>query len=569
VLRLRASYLEHEFKEPLPKDRFSVNLGLRLNVSLHDFLPHLLEHERHWAAENVLEMCFRKSGNKSHRIELTAIWHSIKDFVTMDVLENNEETVWAQIAILQTFCEGTLRRQQLQLPKGQGTDIWKQSKHIMAQLLQKLNNCSSGHHWIRSRACMRQKLIELDYSILKRTAESDHSVTGEDLETLNSLKAQAASSFDIRLGDVTQWRIEILAACKDPQYISVPAAFPVPERLYAKRQKLVDSIEESERMNRATKCQEWWTTISSSRSDLDGQDAMSMTSGERAHRCLDKPDVPVTKRVLLMGYVGTGKSTLLRTLTNKYAATSNRRACTQVLQRETCQMADGSMVECIDTPGFGDPDIADYTNLRKICEYLKAEAKANRCLHSVFYLINLGNNRLDKSTVQLAKLFKEIVGPDVWRNVCFIYTCGVNPKLAETDRGSRRELKEQKRRANLDYAELFGEAKVSGAHFADLGLDNSDCTILIAEPALSAQHDINVAQDGQKSEDDEGHTHVDSSGEGDDGGRSNESYQPADRNQGTSIEPLLYRRNILTSCSHEDYRRDDQPPGPNFIGMST
>ena len=100
---LRLIYQEHEVRQTLPVDAFAALDG----QSPITLVKHFLMQESIWAAENMLEICFRKTETGVHGIELGEIWSAIEWFFGKS---EDECQTWAQIAVLQTFHEGCLRR---------------------------------------------------------------------------------------------------------------------------------------------------------------------------------------------------------------------------------------------------------------------------------------------------------------------------------------------------------------------------------------------------------------------------------------------------------------------------
>jgi hypothetical protein len=493
-------------------------------------LPILLQRGHYWAAENVLEICFRRNDKVHHAVDIVGIWKAIDEFVRIESTTVDERTLWAQVAVLQTFCEGTLRHQLPHAPDAT-TNAHDSTLGSLEHATQRIANLreeilarSSDDAWTHTRASMRQDLIMIDNTTAKRAVDRKYSEDIEDtLETLNRIKSQAASNQDLRLDAGIQWRIELLTNFKDPAKISTPAG-SVPDQLYKTRHSLMaeeitDTVEST---GFRTKLRDFRNKFVARPSQ--GLNAPSMASG----------DVE-TKRILLVGHTGTGKSTLFRTLTNKYAATSTGRSCTQTIQRETCQLKDGTTIECINTPGFGDPDVKDFDNLRTICEFLKTESAAGRNLHSVFYHINLGRNRVDRSAKHQAKVFKELIGVDAWKSVCFVYTCGVTSKQAKLDRLLRVKRMQEHENAQEDHKDLFEEAKSNGAAFVELGLESGSDGMLFEDPFATSQSEPDDLASESELDDDFSDLDVDMNSKNKDKepSASTNNYQPADYKQGT------------------------------------
>ncbi|KAH0365131.1 hypothetical protein KCU65_g6286, partial [Aureobasidium melanogenum] len=106
ALLLRLKYLEHEVAEEVP----SYGLEVPFGVSQPVLVSRLLEAGYFWAAENILEVCLGHGKDHQHQFSLEIIWIVIAPFLYGPSSTVDEARIWAQIGILQTFCEECLRR---------------------------------------------------------------------------------------------------------------------------------------------------------------------------------------------------------------------------------------------------------------------------------------------------------------------------------------------------------------------------------------------------------------------------------------------------------------------------
>ncbi|CAG8950025.1 hypothetical protein HYFRA_00004359 [Hymenoscyphus fraxineus] len=488
VLMLKLRYLEHQRKDALPTKDFLLWQTENPRDDLCTLLEHLIQTERYWAAENVLTVCFRKTHKEHFTIRCEQIWKSIEWYATsinladgegksID-LANWEEKLWAKTALLQTFCRGLLCSNSPSLRLASGTKPWDRAMELLSELPKLIQKSSHGntleeieetYHgdnlWKSSRSFRRQCLIELDKRILDNNTSREIAVSPDDLRKLWSLSISAEKHQDNSILNEVRWRIQILAHGLNPTKIAMPD-MTVPFRIYADRQKLIQQlhVKGGGTIHQNSKI---WAEITD-----DGarpQDPFLLTPEEQLsqHR-FD------TKRILILGHTGAGKSTLFCTLTGAYSATSHSPvSCTTSIQQADRFWKDG-MLRFIDTPGFGDgrDGLSNHQVLELIAEFLKNEYLAGRKLHAIFYLIDASKGKIDESVTRQINVFKLLIGDDVWKNVCFVFTHCVSPY----DNGPTVKLNKKKHKEFKEHLmdDILNIAKSSGAQFCDSCLDFSD-----------------------------------------------------------------------------------------------
>jgi hypothetical protein len=172
------------------------------------------------------------------------------------------------------------------------------------------------------------------------------------------------------------------------------------------------------------------------------------------------------------------------------------------------------MIECIDTPGFGDDNLSDYQGLERLAEFLDHRHRSRAVLTSVFYLISIKNNKIDGSALKQAKALKALIGNAAWSNTIFIFTHALAANMLPGPLKRQAEVDEKQIKLRWE-DEIFSEAKEKGAKFKDLGLDVSDVKEMeLAERAtvrVSAEdEDSDLEKDGGNSSDVDSETALES-----------------------------------------------------------
>jgi hypothetical protein len=180
------------------------------------------EQDRYWAAECVLEVYFYtfnelKSWDRIHQ-HLDQVWYPIQRFLTASELREEEETLWAKIAILQTFCEGALsvcfEKEQLH-----GEDDWSFAKimPVLRTLVTQAILRDESGEWSRSRGFIRQQLIELDQDVMADQAYMNNALCFERYETLLGLWKIADKNNDRIMVSSIQGKFWLLSHMQEPQ----------------------------------------------------------------------------------------------------------------------------------------------------------------------------------------------------------------------------------------------------------------------------------------------------------------------------------------------------------------
>ena len=224
----------------------SLQRGVAVTFVFPDYLLlHFVDHSlgvgRYWQAEKVLEVylreIFERGGADVPYYGMQDVAELVQDFAMQKDLDDEQE-LWAKIGILQTFCEGVLNRCSLldgvseQLP-------W--SFPSLTSTLQELMNQAllrdKSGQWPRSRASIRQKLIELDRDFMAHPGYEDDAPRQE---TLLQLLEVANANQDSTMVSLINERRRLLGKGQEP-----PAAMGlpcVPYQVYAKRLKKIERL---------------------------------------------------------------------------------------------------------------------------------------------------------------------------------------------------------------------------------------------------------------------------------------------------------------------------------------
>jgi GTP-binding protein EngB required for normal cell division len=362
---------------------------------------------------------------------------------------------------------------------------WATSLKALDEAVSKLEKSDD---FATSRIISRTRLIKFDKQVAAGCEQIDAGPGTQDLQMLQTLLRHAENNDDHQLQHGIQWRIDVLVHNKQPEEIATPVGL-VPLKIY---QLFWTAVNHPVRVPVRSKWQdirktasEWWSS----------PQVLQAFHAPRAS-------------ILLVGHTGTGKSTLFRAITRKYAATANgSRSTTKAIQTGTCQWNDGTMVECIDTPGFGDDNLSDYEGLEKLAEFLERRHRSRAVLTSVFYLISIKNNKIDGSALRQAEALKALIGDAAWSNTIFIFTHASAANMVSGPLRRQAEVDERKLKLRWE-TEIFLEAKEKGAQFKELGLDLSDVKEMDlaerANPRASAEDDNSdlEKQGGDSSDDD-------------------------------------------------------------------
>lgn len=143
---------------------------------------HLLEDGRYWTAEKLLEDCFhqRRRVDSQQHVEypqLEEAWTRIRGFVAnmRRYTSDEEQELWATIAILQTFCEGVLNVcYDTNRLEGLGRFVpFETVTWMLRDLVAQALSFDHSGEWSRSRGFIRQKLFWLDKDVITNLAFAD------------------------------------------------------------------------------------------------------------------------------------------------------------------------------------------------------------------------------------------------------------------------------------------------------------------------------------------------------------------------------------------------------------
>ncbi|CAE6514980.1 unnamed protein product [Rhizoctonia solani] len=145
--------------------------------------------------------------------------------------------------------------------------------------------------------------------------------------------------------------------------------------------------------------------------------------------------IPVTMRipsvqleplnVLVFGPTGVGKSTIINLLTNNSAQLSvgtTLESCTRSITSASVLHKERT-INFFDTPGFDDSDTTPTEHLILLSVslaemYKSTERRPN--IHCVLYVHRITDNRMAGSSLTSLRVFKELIGPHVFKNLVFV-----------------------------------------------------------------------------------------------------------------------------------------------------
>ena len=281
-------------------------------------MKYFLEDGKFWAAEIMLQICFR-SVNRNHVIQLKQIWKSVSWFLTANDKVISRDVLLARVAMWQTFCQGLLHRQLAHLDIGSDEDASWSWITSMQALDKAISELAGEKDIATSRIVARTQLVKFDKKITAGCAQIDAGPGVQDLQLLYTLLEYAVKNDDYRLQHGLQWRINVLVHDKQPTRIATPYGL-VPHKTY---QRFWTVVNQAVHTPAHTKWQDIQTAAASAL--WDTPQVLQAYYAKRAS-------------ILLVGHTETGKSTLFRAITNKYAVTSNRyRPTTEEIQLGECR----------------------------------------------------------------------------------------------------------------------------------------------------------------------------------------------------------------------------------------
>lgn len=215
VLMLRLRYFEHETEEHLELAAFNIMSTFQSSdpdTVLSKWVSHLLQHENYWAAEQVLEVCFRNIERRHSYVAYGQVWRDIKWFTSRPEASDDEQRLLAKIAIIQTFQEGFLRREASKLSK---VVSWS-TQYGWNTLVQVRSQLELSITWTGSRAYLRQELLRIDRDLfdlsLIETSVPEITLARDHIDSeLSGLGMQAEEHHDMRLIAGIRWRRDYIA----------------------------------------------------------------------------------------------------------------------------------------------------------------------------------------------------------------------------------------------------------------------------------------------------------------------------------------------------------------------
>jgi hypothetical protein len=249
---------------PAPGEKILPIWGL----SASDFCTiteHLLRQEQYWAAEVVLKVFFltdsgtsregAPSGAPSNE-QLQEAWTAIQWFVE-GPLEDEEQGIWAKMAILQTFCEGSLALGRPAAKPGVACD-WAFQKVISLQrnlAIEALSRDTTGD-WSHSRAFIRYQLLDFDNDVADDAERGDIVWSTTMFDTLLRLCDDAEDNQDLMIGSSVHWRLQTLGFEEGPRVTADPSLIPL--KVYAQWESVLAETRDSKYSRRSGVMREWW-----------------------------------------------------------------------------------------------------------------------------------------------------------------------------------------------------------------------------------------------------------------------------------------------------------------------
>jgi hypothetical protein len=214
--------LSMRYWEPV-EDALSMYLAVQEEISpVYDlpaseictFTEHLLRQNQYWAAEKALEVLFHKNLGNSREYtssydQVQEAWNSIQWFVKDSRLQDEEQELWAKIAILQTFCEG-LQRTFLVRPVEARDWCFSKSIPILTNLVEQALSRDETGEWSRSRSSIRYRLLVIDKGVADAAERGDIVWRVLMSETLFRLCHDADTNQDPKMESTVHHRIRAL-----------------------------------------------------------------------------------------------------------------------------------------------------------------------------------------------------------------------------------------------------------------------------------------------------------------------------------------------------------------------
>lgn len=233
-------------------------------LSTSDFCTiteHLLRQSQYWATEAVLKVFFFADPSTSKQStlsneQLQEAWISIQWFVE-GPLEDEEQEMWARIAILQTFCEGLLALCRPAATHGVACD-WYFPKviQLLRDLFHEAISRDKRGDWLHSRTSIRNQLLEFDNEVANDAERGDIVWSTTMFDTLLQLCEDAEDNKDLMMDSSVHWRLQTLGFEEGPRATADPGLIPL--KVYARWESVLAEMKDSKYSRRSGRSREWW-----------------------------------------------------------------------------------------------------------------------------------------------------------------------------------------------------------------------------------------------------------------------------------------------------------------------
>jgi len=238
------NYIAHEYRESLPQSCFALPWSETSDEdALCPWVAHLLAEGRFWAAQDVLEVCFRWSGIMpyKYRLDLRALWNVISAFVQLDTAAD-EAPLLAKMAVLQVYLAGLVRRD-FNISE---LHYWKDARDGITSTEQSLLKILGENVWKTSRPRLRLQLLDVDMDIVDALRSGQNSFNTTNCQhRLEATMKQAESNEDLSLYEAAKFRLAVLMHVVDPNdtYSYPSLIWSFPRALYVSwREKSLENL---------------------------------------------------------------------------------------------------------------------------------------------------------------------------------------------------------------------------------------------------------------------------------------------------------------------------------------
>lgn len=137
--------------------------------------------------------------------------------------------------------------------------------------------------------------------------------------------------------------------------------------------------------------------------------------------------------ILVMGATGTGKTTLIRSVTGYGDPGEDMSPSPETIFVRRAMLKE-KVVSIVDTPGF---DSCDEDGFKRVSEWVSKEYRENNTrINGIIYLHRISDNRMPRSEARNLEKFRAFVGDDYLANVIMATTMWDDVK---SDLGTRRQ----------------------------------------------------------------------------------------------------------------------------------